>query len=128
MRIRRRSFGLQITVLLLTGIVVLARYWYNVGFDQKYRQLLSDELARYGLGAEIGRLTIDPVAGLIARDVELFDLKQPELKLAGINRIALDIDLARLMKKRISSAVSLSRTRTCRSRWIPGTRKASGFG
>jgi hypothetical protein len=99
MRIRRRSFGLQVTVLLLTGIVVLARYWYNVGFDQKYRQLLSDELARYGLGAEIGRMTIDPVAGLIARDVELFDLKQPELKLAGINRIALDVDLARLVNK-----------------------------
>lgn len=110
MRIRRRSFGLQITVLLLTGIVVLARYWYNVGFDQKYRQLLSDELARYGLGAEIGRLTIDPVAGLIARDVALFDLKQPELKLAGINRIALDIDLARLVnKEEFLRSITLSR-------------------
>ena len=99
MRIRRRSFGLQITVLFLTGVVVLARYWYNVGFDQKYRKLLSDELARYGLGADIGRMTLDPVQGLIARDVELFDLKEPELKLAGINRIALDIDLARLVNK-----------------------------
>jgi len=99
MRIRRRSFGLQLTILLLTGVVVLARYWYNVGFDQKYRKLLADELARYGLGAEIGRMTLDPVQGLIARDVELFDLQEPELRLAGINRIALDIDLARLVNK-----------------------------
>lgn len=99
MRIRRRSFGLQITVLLLTGVVVLARYWYNVGFDQKYRKLLADELANHDFGAEIGRMTIDPVAGLIARDVELFDLKDPKIKLAGINRIALDVDLARLVNK-----------------------------
>ena len=99
LRIRRRSFGLQVTVLCLTGIVALARYWYNVGFDQKYRQLIADELARYGLGAEIGRLTLDPVEGLTARDVQLFDLKSPEQRLAGINRITLDIDLARLVNR-----------------------------
>lgn len=110
MRIRRRSFGLQLTVLLLTGVVVLARYWYNVGFDQKYRNLLADELARHGLGAEIGRMTIDPVAGLIARDVELFDLKDPKIKFAGINRIALDVDLARLVNKEdFLRSITLSR-------------------
>ncbi len=97
MRIRRRSFGLQFTVLFIAGIVVLARYWYNVGFDQKYRKLIGDELARYGLGAEIGRLTLDPVDGLTARDVQLFDLNSPEQHLAVINRITLDIDLARLV-------------------------------
>ena len=68
MRFRRRSFGLQLTVLCIAGIVVLARYWYNVGFDQKYRKLIADELARYGLGAEIGRMTLDPVDGLTARN------------------------------------------------------------
>ncbi|HWB02583.1 MAG TPA: hypothetical protein VG796_06120 [Verrucomicrobiales bacterium] len=97
MRIRRRRFGLQLTVLCIAGIVVLARYWYNVGFDQKYRTLIGDELARYGLGAEIGRLTLDPVDGLTARDVQLFDLESPEQHLASINRITLDIDLARLV-------------------------------
>ncbi|HEX2747650.1 MAG TPA: hypothetical protein VHM91_06610, partial [Verrucomicrobiales bacterium] len=99
MRIRRRSFGLQLTVLCIAGIVVLARYWYNVGFDQKYRKLIGDELARYGLGAEIGRLTLDPVDGLTARDVQLFDLDSPEQHLASINRITLDIDLARLVNR-----------------------------
>ncbi len=99
MRFRRRSFGLQLTVLCLAGIVVLARYWYNTGFDQKYRKLIADELARYGLGAEIGRMTLDPVDGLTARDVELFDLDSPEQRLAGINRLTLDIDLARLVNK-----------------------------
>jgi len=99
MRFRRRSLGLQITILSLTAIVALARYWYNVGFDQKYRQLIADELARYGLGAEIRRLTLDPVDGLTARDVKLFDLKSPEQQLAGINRITLDIDLARLVSR-----------------------------
>ena len=99
MRIRRRSFGLQLTVLCIAGIVILARYWYNVGFDQKYRKLIADELARYGLGAEIGRLTLDPVDGLTARDVQLFDLDSPEQHLASINRIMLDIDLARLVNR-----------------------------
>jgi AsmA-like C-terminal region len=98
-RIRRRSFGLQVTILSLTAIVALARYWYNVGFDQKYRQLIADELAGYGLGAEIGRLTLDPVEGLTARDVKLFDLATPGSRIAGINRITLDIDLARLVNR-----------------------------
>lgn len=99
MRIRRRNFGLQLTVLCIAGIVVLARYWYNVGFDQKYRSLIAAELARYGLGAEIGRMTLDPVDGLTARDVHLFDLESPEQHLASINRITLDIDLARLVNR-----------------------------
>lgn len=97
MRFRRRSFGLQVTVLSITVIVVLARYWYNVGFDQKYRRLIAQELERYGLGAEIGRLTLDPVDGLTARNVEMFDLDSPDQRLASINRITLDIDLARFL-------------------------------
>ena len=98
-RVRRRSFGLQLTVLLILGTVALARYWYNVGFDQKYRALIADELARYGLGAEIGRMTIDPIEGLTARDVRLFDLKFPEQSLAAVSRLSLDIDLGRLVNR-----------------------------
>ncbi len=98
-RVRRRSFGLQFTVLLILGTVALTRYWYNVGFDQKYRIIIAAELERYGLGAEIGRMTIDPVEGLTARDVRLFDLKFPDQRLAEVSRLSLDIDLGRLVNR-----------------------------
>ncbi len=99
MRIRRRWPALYFFLLLLGAAVAAGFYIYDVGFNQKYRRLIADELARYGLRAEIGKLTLDPVEGLTARNVRLYDVADADTPLADVSRISLDIDFGRLVSR-----------------------------
>jgi hypothetical protein len=99
-RIRRGRLGLYLSLLLIGGLAAFALYAYDVGFNRRWRTLIERELEPLGLRAEIGRLTLDPVDGLTARNVRLFDLLNPSQRLVDINRISLDVDVARLVDRR----------------------------
>jgi len=99
-RIRRGRLGLYLSLLLIGGLAAFALYAYDVGFNRRWRTLIERELEPLGLRAEIGRLTLDPVDGLTARNVRIFDLLNPSQRLVDINRISLDIDVARLVDRR----------------------------
>ncbi len=86
-------------LILAGGAVWLGFYVWDQGFTGKWRGLIAKELAKHGLRAEIGRLTLDPVDGLTARDVKLYDTTQRGQHLADIDRISLEIDVARLMNQ-----------------------------
>ena len=86
-------------LILLGGAVWLGVYAWDQGFTKKWRGLIAKELAKHGLRAEIGRLTLDPVEGLTARDVKLFDMLHRDQHLADIDRISLDVDVARLVNQ-----------------------------
>ena len=58
---------------------------------------LSEELHKRGVEASVRRLTLDPVRGLIAQDVRIFDFKNRENTLAVISEVALDINYAALL-------------------------------
>lgn len=98
MRVRRR-LGLLFLLLFLGGGAALAFYVREAGFTRKWRNLIAEELASHGLKAEIGRLTLDPVEGLTARDVKLFDLTPGRPHIAEISRITLDVDVGRLVTR-----------------------------
>ncbi|MDB6070276.1 MAG: hypothetical protein JWL81_1447, partial [Verrucomicrobiales bacterium] len=86
-------------LLMLGGAVWLGVYAWDQGFTKKWRGLIAKELAKHGLRADIGRLTLDPVEGLTARDVKLFDMTHRDQHLADIDRISLDVDVARLVNQ-----------------------------
>ncbi len=90
---------LWIGLIGLVGAVWLGFYAWDQGFTKKWRGLIARELAKHGLRADIGRLTLDPVEGLTARDVKLFDVTHRDQHLADIDRISLDIDVARLVNQ-----------------------------
>ena len=56
-----------------------------------------EELHKRGVEASVRRLTLDPVRGLIAQDVRIFDFKNRENTLAVISEVALDINYAALL-------------------------------
>lgn len=58
-----------------------------------------DEFERRGIEAEIGKLTIDPLEGLVARNVKIFATEKHKSVVASINSITLDIDVAKLLRK-----------------------------
>ncbi|MGZ5569459.1 MAG: hypothetical protein ACXWKG_20790, partial [Limisphaerales bacterium] len=54
-------------------------------------------LHKRGVEAYIGRLTLDPFRGLVARNVRIFDYKNRENTLALISEVSLDINYAALI-------------------------------
>ena len=87
-------------VLLLgcAGLIWLGWYGYTKGLGRHWRSLLEKEFARYGLYLDIGKITLDPFRGLIARDVQIFNNEQEENLLVEINQVSLDINYANLFQ------------------------------
>jgi AsmA-like C-terminal region len=73
--------------------------WYLAkrGFGQQWRALVVEELHKRGVEASVGRLTLDPFRGLVAKNVRIFDYKNREITLALISEISLDINYAALI-------------------------------
>ena len=73
--------------------------WYLAkrGFGKEWRDRVSEELHKRGVEASIRRLTVDPVRGLIAQDVRIYDFKNRDNTLAVISEVALDINYSALL-------------------------------
>jgi AsmA-like C-terminal region len=91
-RVLRFLFFAAICALAWSG-------WYLAkrGFGRQWRDRVVEELHKRGVEASVGRLTLDPVRGLIAQDVRIFDFKNHENTLAVISEIALDINYSALL-------------------------------
>jgi hypothetical protein len=74
--------------------------WYlaKKGFGRKWRGLVVEELHKHGVEASVRRLTLDPLHGLVAQDVRIFDYKNRENTIARISRISLDVNYAALLQ------------------------------
>jgi len=85
---------------ILAGIFgILGSGWYLAkrGFGRQWRYRVVEELHKRGVEASVGRLTLDPFRGLIARNVRIFDYKNRENTLALISEVSLDINYAALI-------------------------------
>jgi hypothetical protein len=95
--------------LVCGGLAWLGWYGYTKGLGRHWRSLLEKEFARYGLYIDIGKITLDPFRGLIARDIQIFNNKQEENLLAEINQVSLDINYGNLFQhERALNSVDLS--------------------
>ncbi|MEM7385150.1 MAG: hypothetical protein AAF514_09425 [Verrucomicrobiota bacterium] len=96
-----RIFGSALLLALALGTGWLAVYAYDSGFTNKWRKLIRKEFARHQLDVELGKLTLDPREGLVARHVILYQDDSRERILATINKARLEIDVAGLVKKEL---------------------------
>jgi len=97
-----RSGAKALRFLLVVVIFTLAwSGWYLAkrGFGRQWRDRVVAELHKRGVEASVRRLTLDPVRGLIAQDVRIFDFKNRENTLAVISEVALDINYAALLHR-----------------------------
>jgi hypothetical protein len=95
-----RSGARALRFFLFVAICTLAwSGWYLAkrGFGRQWRDRVAEELHKRGVEASVRRLTLDPVRGLIAQDVRIFDFKNRENPLAVISEIALDINYSALL-------------------------------
>jgi hypothetical protein len=85
-------------LLLLLFIGWSAWYAYEKGFGRRWRTTLVREFKRFGLVINVHKLTLDPLHGLIATDVQIFDNESRQTMVAEINQIALDINYTNLLQ------------------------------
>src|SRR5882762_2402686 len=96
----RRVVAIAIRLMILAafaGIFGGGYYLARRGFGREWRSRVVEELHKRGVEAQIGRLTLDPFRGLIARNVRIFDYKNRENTLALISEVSLDINYAALI-------------------------------
>ena len=93
---RRIAAILTRLVILVTILIFGSTGWYLAkrGFGRQWRYRIVEELHKRGVEASVGRLTLDPFRGLVAKNVRIFDYKNRENTLALISEIALDINYA----------------------------------
>ncbi len=90
-----------LAALLILGMLAWGGYYVcNHGFSRHWRVRVSQEFRRRGLDLYVHRLTLDPIQGFVAREVEIFDATDPDKVLATIDRVALDINLTNLLHSR----------------------------
>src|SRR5438309_6607180 len=87
-------------LLILVAILIFGSTgWYLAkrGFGRQWRYRVVEELHKRGVEASVGRLTLDPFRGLVAKNVRIFDYKNRENTLVLISEISLDINYAALI-------------------------------
>ncbi|MFM7181932.1 MAG: hypothetical protein ACKO2G_10775 [Verrucomicrobiales bacterium] len=108
------------SALLVVGLGLwLGIHVSSAGLAEHWKEAVRKEFARQGIDISIGKLTIDPLHGLVARDVRVYEPQDPSRPpdggpgsdgvtarreptiLADISRIDLDVSLTRLMQKEI---------------------------
>jgi hypothetical protein len=97
---RRRIVVSMVRLLILAaifGIIGGGYYLARRGFGRQWRHRVVEELHKRGVEAYIGRLTLDPFRGLVAKNVRIFDYKNRENTLALISEVSLDINYAALI-------------------------------
>src|SRR5437899_12349283 len=97
--VRRVAVNVARLVILAGILVALGGGWYLAkrGFGRQWRYRVVEELHKRGVEASIGRLTLDPFRGLVAKNVRIFDYKNREKTLARISEVSLDINYAALI-------------------------------
>src|SRR5690348_17284829 len=102
LRRARRIVAIAIRLTILAAVLAIfggGYYLARRGFGREWRARVVEELHKRGVEAQIGRLTLDPFRGLVARHVRVFDYKNRENTVALISEVSLDINYAALIHK-----------------------------
>lgn len=104
-----------VAVALFVALPATLIYLREVGFGPGVRQRIAQAIGRDSARIQIGRLTIDPFRGLVARNVDVFAPGSASPPISQIRDIVLSLNLAQLFRGKIvvdalqlnGSAVSL---------------------
>src|SRR3954470_2530773 len=102
LRRTRRVGAIAVRLAILAAVAAICAGGYYLarrGFGREWRARVVEELHKRGVEAQIGRLTLDPFRGLVARHVRVFDYKNRENTIALISEVLLDINYAALVHK-----------------------------
>ena len=91
-----------LTLFALFLAVALGALWYasERGFTNKWRNYVTEEFRKRGVEVTLRHLTLDPLRGLVAKDVRVYDERDRRRTLAVIDEMALQVNFANLIRGR----------------------------
>jgi hypothetical protein len=95
-----RRVLLALFALLLAALVGMGWYAYDKGFTRKWRDEVSAEFRKRGVEVSLRRLTLDPLRGLVAKELKVFDARDHRRLLAVIDEVQLGVNYANLARGR----------------------------
>lgn len=87
---------LPFTLLAVAGAG--AAYVQSEGFSLKWRSFVVEQFEQRGVFLTLDKLTLDPLEGLVARNIRIFLDKEHEMLLADVDRLNLDLDYASMAR------------------------------
>ncbi len=105
--------ALKASILVMIGLLGWALWYANTkGFTKSWRQRVESEFLKNGIAVDLRRLTLDPVRGLVAKDITIYRSAAALEEVARVSRISLDINFANLLRGgNFLNAVELHNTR-----------------
>ncbi|MEO8352000.1 MAG: hypothetical protein ABI680_09725 [Chthoniobacteraceae bacterium] len=89
-----------LAALLTLGLLAAGWYAYDKGFTRKWRTYVAREFRKRGVELWMSRLTLDPLRGIIAKNVQVFDGKDKRRTVAVIDEMRLMINWANFVRGR----------------------------
>jgi hypothetical protein len=93
-----RRFVHTIFTFLVAVLLGSGWYVYHKGFTRKWRSFVSEEFRKRGIELTLRKLTLDPLRGVIAQEVKVFDARDRKRTLAVIDDMRLVINWANLIR------------------------------
>jgi len=89
-----------LTLFTLFIALTLSALWYasNRGFTRKWRRHVTDEFHKRGVEVTLRRLTLDPLRGIVAKEVRVYDASDKRRTLAVIDEMVLQINFSNLIR------------------------------
>jgi len=99
-RLSKVFLGFFILLLLFGAWAIY--YAQDKGFSRHWRHFVHAEFRKRGVHATLRRLNLDPIRGLIAKDVLVYEDASHETVLMEIDKVVIDIDYSDLLDDGVS--------------------------
>ena len=93
-----RRVLLILLTLLAAALLGAGWYAYDKGFTSKWRGLVTNEFRKRGFEVSLRRLTLDPLRGLVAKEVRVYETKERKRTVAFIDEMVLQVNYANLVR------------------------------
>ena len=93
-----RRVLLILFALIAATLLGAGWYAYHKGFTSKWRDLVTKEFRKRGVEVALRRLTLDPLRGLVAKEVRVYETKERKRTIAFIDEMVLQVNYANLAR------------------------------
>lgn len=90
-----------ILLALLALIGSAAAYVRSDGFSRKWRTFVMKQFEERGVYLTLEKLTLDPLEGLVARGIQVYQDKKHTVILADVDRLHLDLDYGKMVRNEL---------------------------